>query len=91
VNLCAYRLLPLTIGYKTSGVLWLWWGWVFDGLAISSQVFSFAIGRGVNLVRFSRFWPKLEIETGVSRFLVLENRNREPSPGKPGSWLTRVP
>jgi hypothetical protein len=39
------------------------------------------VGRGVNLVWFSSFWPKPEIGTRVPRFLVLGNWNREPGPG----------
>jgi hypothetical protein len=53
-------------------------------------VISFLKGRGVNPVRFPGFWSKDSkpgTGTGVPRFLVLGNRNRNRDPVKPGSRL----
>ena len=36
--------------------------------------------KGVNLVRFFGFWLKSGTRTGIPRFLVLENQNRELGP-----------
>ena len=47
--------------------------WAFGSSVISSQVFFFPKGKGVNLVCFFGFWLKLKTRTGG--FLVLENRN----------------
>jgi hypothetical protein len=46
------------------------------------------MARGVNPVRFPGFCPKPGTETGVLRFLVLENRNRNWDPGKTGVSVT---
>jgi hypothetical protein len=44
--------------------------------------------RGVNPVRFPGFWSKPGTGTGVPRFFVLGNRNRNRDPGKTGVPVT---
>ena len=40
-----------------------------DSVAVDTRMLS----KGVNLVQFLDFWPKLGTETEVPQFLVLEN------------------